>query len=271
MQRANSVNIEHNLGGHNLYTLCFIENSAKQYNLESWFNRYESGLEQHVAQLNALSATANLANTALLSVLKLKLISLLRNPFNQQHWFCRHLFSLCPPEATSANANFLTLIRQRPDAEHPQRNRQFGWRPGEYAHWLAALYGMMCDSDCAPSWFEQIVAALCSQPQALTLNLYRYERGQCLFNDRGFALQADNQHIRIAFGVAANVFLLLRIARPHWQALPQMAATCQLPPQLMLTISDNDEIQRQAYNRLCVFQAQHAVYGQSAHATDYLS
>ena len=270
LQSADSVNIEHSLGAHNLYTLCFIDNSAKQYNLESWFNRYESGLEAHIAQLRALAAPT-VASDGIRAVLKLKLLSLLRNPYNRQHWFCRHLHRLYLPSDNTPATDFLTLIRQRPDVEHPLRKRQFGWHTGEYAPWLAALYGMMYDSDCAPSRFEHILAALLAPPDAITLRLYRYTHGQCLFADCGFAIQADTQHIRIAFGVAADMFLLLQIAQPHWQALANTAAsTCPLPSQPTLTLIDNDHLQRQTYNRLCLAQARQAVYGKSAHADDYL-
>ena len=51
---AASVNIIGNLAAKNLYTLAFVENTGNQYNLESWFNRHESGYEDACEHLRTL-------------------------------------------------------------------------------------------------------------------------------------------------------------------------------------------------------------------------
>ena len=51
---AASVNIIGNLAAKNLYTLTFVENTGNQYNLESWFNRHESGYEDACEHLRTL-------------------------------------------------------------------------------------------------------------------------------------------------------------------------------------------------------------------------
>ena len=51
---AISVNIIGNLAAKNLYTLTFVEDSTNQYNLESWFNRHESGYEEACNHLRTL-------------------------------------------------------------------------------------------------------------------------------------------------------------------------------------------------------------------------
>ena len=52
--RGESVNINGNLAAQNLYTLTRAAQASEQYNLESWFNRHESGYEDACEHLRTL-------------------------------------------------------------------------------------------------------------------------------------------------------------------------------------------------------------------------
>lgn len=269
LSQADSVNIENNLGATNLYTLCHLAHSDKQHNLEGWFSRYESPLEQHIHTLRQPNTQPAQRQNALRCVFKLKLLSLLRNPHNHNHWLCRHLYRI-NPIATLPAHGFLDLIRQRTDLN--QAAQPFFQRQSEnYARWLAHIYHIMCDHYCAPSWFEHICATLLSEPDAIHFHLHHYPDPYCLFADTGFALQRDQHRICLGFALASDLLLIWEINRSYWQALPDTTQTCPIEQALPISINQHNHTQRHIHNRLCLLQAKHAVYGHSAHAEDYLT
>jgi len=133
---AISVNIIGNLAAKNLYTLAFVENTGNQYNLESWFNRHESGYEDACEHLRTLpgcrlkmseasfvkTSEAGFTETdsvkvpdALWRVLRLKFLGILRNPRNHQNPFAYRLLQIL------RSASRLPRPRSAP----PKRD---GWR-----------------------------------------------------------------------------------------------------------------------------------------------
>ena len=267
---ADSVGIERNLSERNLYTLAFAQ-GKRQYNLEGWFNRYESGYERAVAQIRELADGSHRAPPGLIAVLKLHWLSLMRNPFNHCHRRRHYLYRVYHHHEAANEAAFLATIRQRPDVEQNARNRRYQWRRGQYAHWLAALYGMMCNHDCAPSWFEEPCASLLATPQHVRLRLYRYNDGSCLLPDNGFVLQSNDTAVHIGFTPASDMVLYCSFSHPHWQRLPKIARRCHLPAPAVELVCETDRHDIRVHcNRLCCEQAVQAVYGQIRFAEDYV-
>ena len=117
---AISVNIIGNLAAKNLYTLTFVEDSANQYNLESWFNRHESGYEDacnHLRTLPAGRLKTTTANTdtikvpdALWRILRLKFLGILRNPHNHKNLFAHRLHQTLRARLPEVGFEFVRLI-----------------------------------------------------------------------------------------------------------------------------------------------------------------
>lgn len=261
-----SVNIENNLEVNNLYTLAFLEGyGGKQYNLESWFNRYESGYEDACAALRLLEPHTQPANKQLMQILKLKLLGILRNPYNKKNVLVHHFYKSLAQYLPQSNPAFSHLIAARP-AERVQRIiSSFQFTLPEYTQWLSNLYAMLSEGIHQPSLFDQLFSALFADSNAVNIELYRYsDAGRyCYFSDSGYCLQASNQSLSIGFGIAADLFAIVHVSRYHWENLAAYL-TISLPTlKNTVSIHDNQHIQRITYNRLCIRQAHEAVYGKS--------
>lgn len=195
--------------------------------------------------------------------------NLYRWRFSPGHRLRRYLHRIYHHHEAANEAAFMAVIRQRPDCDQPVRNHRFHWQSGQYARWLAALYGMMCDHDCTPSWFEQLAASLLAEPQQMRIRLHLYDEGQCLLPDSGFVLATDAQGVHLGFAPAADMLLHFSLSHAHWRALPQTARLCHRPATLPLEVCRNHHPARLRHNRNSRHQAVAAVYGQSPVAEAY--
>lgn len=266
-----SVNIEGNLEAPDLYTLTHLEGSeGKQYNLENWFNRHESGHEESCNSLRVLPSGRQKVPRAMWRVLQLKLLDVLRNPYNRSSLFVHHLHQVLSRHLPQISSEFTALIAARADEDVAPILQTFGFTFDEYTAWLANLYGMLSEGVHHPSLFERLFASLFACP-GLRLELYRYDdAAHCaFFADSGYCLQASAIELSIGFSVSADMFAIVHISRGHWQHFA--IATDAMPPQLSaeINVHDNNHIQRITYNHLCVHQAHEAVYGKSALRSAY--
>ncbi len=268
-----SVNIENNLEGQNLYTLTFAENNdGKQYNLESWFNRHESGYEEACMSLRASAAGKRQADKALYRVLKLKLLSLLRNPLNKNEELVQRLTHSLDRHLPLSSPAFSTLIAARPQAQLHATMREFGFSLQEYTQWLSNLYALLSEGVHQPSLFERLFYAIFAEEQAVRIELYRYSDPDryCFFPDSGYCLQASKQELSIGFGLAFDMFVIIHISQHHWANLSAYLFDTLPVPKNDFYIHDNQHIQRITFNRLCIRQAHAAVYGNNQQSDMFL-
>ncbi|MDO5640518.1 MAG: hypothetical protein Q4G28_11700 [Neisseria sp.] len=269
---AQSVNIENNLEYLNLYTLTFVEgDGGRQYNLESWFSRYESGYEEACNSLLGLQTGRLKSPPALWRALKLKLLGILRNPYNRSDPFVYQLHQVLFAQLPLVSAEFIGLIAERPQQRLDKILHAFGFTIEEYTRWLANLYGMLSEGVHRPSLFERLFASLFSDPEAVRIELYRYDGKHdcCFFADSGYCLQASQQRFSIGLSLNAGMFAIVHISRHHWD---DMKTTFPEAPAGLVGevfIRDNDHTQRHTYNRLTIRQARDAVYGKSNRQQDY--
>lgn len=270
---AQSVNIENNLEANNLYTLSFVEGgSGSQYNLENWFSRHENGHEDACNILRSMRGGRQHAPQALWRVLQLKLLGIFRNPYAHNTLFAHGLHQAVLSRLPEISRDFVTLIAQRPQPRLARILQTFAFTPEGYTRWLANLYGMLSDGVMQPSLFERLFGALFAERDAVKIELFRYdgETDSCFFADTGFCLQASREMFSVGVGIAADMFAVVHVGRRHWRALKHsFDAEAPLPPAAAISVYDNNRVQREAYNRLCVRQAREAVYGRSARKEDY--
>ena len=269
---AQSVNIENNLEYHNLYTLTFVEsNGGRQYNLESWFNRYESGHEEACNSLRRLKSGRNKVPDALWRILRLKLLGILRNPFNRSDHFVYRLHQVLFQQLPLVSGEFISLIEARPHQRVEKILQTFGFSMDEYTRWLANLYGMLSEGVHRPSLFERLFAALFAEPEAVKIELYRYngKHDCCFFADSGYCLQASKTLFSIGISIAADMFAIVHIRRGHENRLQEIFSEPPATLKAEVNIIDNNHTQRITYNRLTIRQAHQAVYGKSNRRQDY--
>ncbi len=271
---VHSVNIENNLEAENLYTLSFVEHDhSQQYNLENWFNRHESGYEDTCHTLRNLPAGSHPLTPALVRIIRLKLLSILRNPLNRQDHLALHLRRALRRHLPHTSPAFKQLISQRPHRQIKHLLHQFQFTLEEYTEWLADLYGMLGESYYHPSLFERLAAALLSRPDEirLILHAYRDEQHYCFLSDSGYCLQADHHQLSIGLNLTADMFLVLQINQSHWNRLGNYLEEPPAKLQGSFTLMYDQQPQRLTYNRLCARQAHQAVYGKSRQLADFLS
>ena len=269
---AQSINIENNLEYHNLYTLTFAEgDSGKQFNLESWFSRYERGYEEACNSLLTLPQGRLKLPDTLLRVLKLKLLGILRNPYNRSDHFVYRLHQVLFQQLPLVSEEFIGLIAARPQHRLDRILHTFGFNINEYTRWLANLYGMLSEGVHRPSLFERLFAALFADPEAVNIELYRYtdRRDCCFFADSGYCLQASPQRFSIGVNLSAEMFAIVHIERRHWDDIPPNLPHAPAAVQAEVRIIDDNHTQRHTYNRLTIRQAREAVYGRSNRRGDY--
>ena len=263
---AISVNIESNLTAQNLYTLSFVNGcSNKQYNLENWFNRHESGYEDACNNLHVLATGEQIAHQAILRTFRLKLLSMLRNPYNHHHEMIQHLFAAFTPFLPRTSTAFRRLIAQRPTDRIQNILNNFQFNFNEYTDWLASLYGILGEGVYRPSLFERLLQAFLCNADNIYFVLYRYETEPyyCFFPDTGFCVRSQENKWRLDFSLTSNMILSCYIKKTHWQQLWQYLFEPQATAHLTLHIHENDHHQRLLFNHLCVQQAKQAVFGKS--------
>lgn len=269
---ADNVNIITNLAAKNLYTLTFVEDSDKQYNLESWFNRHESGYEESCQMLRTLPAGRLKAPDAVWRILRLKFLGILRNPNNHKTLFAYRLHQAIRRQLPDISFEFVRLISGR-DPKHIEVIMQtFDFSFLGYVNWLANLYGMLSDGVSQPSLFEQMFRTAFDFPEAVKIEIYRYpdQSGLCLFNDRSFCLQESKQEISIGVNIAHDMFAVVHVKPDLWQTLKHEFPHKQTHKQGSITLIDHNQTQRLTYNRLTIRQARAAVYGLSRNHRAYL-
>ncbi|STZ76454.1 hypothetical protein [Bergeriella denitrificans] len=270
--QAQDVNIISNLAEKNLYTLTRGEEGL-QYNLESWFNRHESGYEDSCRLLRTLPAGCSDIPEALWRILRLKLLGILRNPYNHNHLFAHRLHQAIRTHLHDVSFEFVRLIsgRDRDTIANILQTYRFSF-PG-YVNWLANLYSMLSDGVAQPSLFEQMFRAGFDNPKAAKIELYRYTdpADLCLLSDRGFCLQESAELFSIGVNIAHDMFAIVHIQKAWWPLLKQSFHTMRTRKQGEVSIHDGNQVQRQLFNRMCIRQAKVAVYGRSPLMRDYFS
>lgn len=269
--RGESVNINGNLAAQNLYTLTRAAQASEQYNLESWFNRHESGYEDACARLRLAAAHTQPVPEALWRILRLKFLGILRNPHNHADPFARRLHRAPHAHLPEAGFEFVRLISRRNPERIAAIMDGFGFTFLGYVGWLAGLYGMLSEGVMQPSLFERMFRAAFARPDAVRIELYRYPQGgRCLFSDRSFCVQTTPQLVNIGVGIAADMFATVRIRQSRWRELKHSFHLAAAPLHGTVHIRDGSQTRRLAFNRLCIAQARRAVFGQSPEPQDYL-
>ena len=227
---AISVNIIGNLVAKNLYTLTFVEDSANQYNLESWFNRHESGYEEACNHLRTLPAgrlkttTAN-ADTvkvpdALWRILRLKFLSILRNPHNHKNLFAHRLHQTLRAQLPEVGFEFVRLISKRDPKRIEAIMQDYRFTFLGYVDWLGGLYGMLSEGVAQPSLFERLFCNIFAEPEAVKIELFRYPEntGLCLFGDSSFCLQASAKLFSVGVNISHDMFAVVHLQTDRWHA-----------------------------------------------------
>lgn len=269
---ADNVNIITNLAAKNLYTLTFADEPPKQYNLESWFNRHESGYEDACRFLRTLRAGRLKAPDAVWRILRLKFLGILRNPNNHQTLFAHRLHRAIRRKLPEVSFEFVRLISERDPKLIESIMKDFDFSFLDYVGWLSNLYGMLSEGVSQPSLFEQMFRAAFDFPEAVKIEIYRYpdNSGLCLFNDRSFCLQESKKLLSIGVNIAHDMFAIVHVRPNLWQTLKNEFHLKQTRKQGDITVIDGDQTQRLIYNRLTVRQARSAVYGLSRKPEDYI-
>ena len=290
---AASVNIIGNLAAKNLYTLTFVENTGNQYNLESWFNRHESGYEDACEHLRALpgcrlkTSEASFAKTsrtclnqtdsvkvpdALWRVLRLKFLGILRNPRNHQNPFAYRLLQILRSRLPEAGFEFVSLISRRDPKRIESIMQDFHFSFLGYVNWLSGLYGMLSEGVSQPSLFERLFCAVFAEPQAVKIELFRYpdDTGLCLFGDSGFCIQASSELISIGVNISHDMFAVVHLQAARWHGFKNTFHHDAPKLQGKVKIIDGDQTQRVMFNRLCIRQSHEAVFGRSPNVKDYI-
>lgn len=290
---AASVNIIGNLAAKNLYTLAFVENTGNQYNLESWFNRHESGYEDACEHLRALpgcrlkTSEASFAKTsrtclnqtdsvkvpdALWRVLRLKFLGILRNPRNHQNPFAYRLLQILRSRLPEAGFEFVSLISRRDPKRIESIMQDFHFSFLGYVNWLSGLYGMLSEGVSQPSLFERLFCAVFAKPQAVKIELFRYpgDTGLCLFGDSGFCLQASSELISIGVNISHDMFAIVHLQAARWHGFKNTFHHDAPKLQGKVKIIDGDQTQRVMFNQLCIRQSHEAVFGRSPNVKDYI-
>ncbi|MGF6147624.1 Uncharacterised protein [Kingella potus] len=275
-QRAESVNINGNLAAQNLYTLTRAARASEQYNLESWFNRHESGYEDACGILRRCAADGKTGSAAkapdvLWRILRLKFLGILRNPHNHADPFVRRLHRALQTYLPEAGFEFVRLISRRNPDRIESIMHGFGFSFLDYVNWLAGLYGMLSEGVMQPSLFERMFRAAFADTGAVRIELCRYPQGgECLFSDRSFCVETTQQRVSIGVGIAADMFAVVRIRHSRWRGLKHSFHLSAPPLHGTVYITEGSHARRQAFNRLCVAQAHGAVFGRSPKPEDYL-
>lgn len=293
LPEAASVNIIGNLAAKNLYTLAFVENTGNQYNLESWFNRHESGYEDACEHLRTLpgcrlkTSNASFAKTsktcldqtdsvkvpdALWRVLRLKFLGILRNPRNHQNPFAYRLLQILRSLLPEAGFEFVSLISRRDPKRIESIMQDFHFSFLGYVNWLSGLYGMLSEGVSQPSLFERLFCAVFAEPQAVKIELFRYpgDTGLCLFGDSGFCLQASSELISIGVNISHDMFAVVHLQAARWHDFKNTFHHNAPKLQGKVKIIDGDQTQRVMFNRLCIRQSHEAVFGRSPNVKDYI-
>ena len=288
-----SVNIIGNLAAKNLYTLTFVENTGNQYNLESWFNRHESGYEDACEHLRTLpgcrlkTSEASFAKTsrtclnqtdsvkvpdALWRVLRLKFLGILRNPRNHQNPFAYRLLQVLRSRLPEAGFEFVSLISRRDPKRIESIMQDFHFSFLGYVNWLSGLYGMLSEGVSQPSLFERLFCAVFAEPQAVKIELFRYpdDTGLCLFGDSGFCIQASSELISIDVNISHDMFAVVHLQAARWHDFKNTFHHDAPKLQGKVKIIDGDQTQRVMFNRLCIRQSHEAVFGRSPNVKDYI-
>ena len=288
-----SVNIIGNLAAKNLYTLTFVENTGNQYNLESWFNRHESGYEDACEHLRTLpgcrlkTSEASFAKTsrtclnqtdsvkvpdALWRVLRLKFLGILRNPRNHQNPFAYRLLQVLRSRLPEAGFEFVSLISRRDPKRIESIMQDFHFSFLGYVNWLSGLYGMLSEGVSQPSLFERLFCAVFAEPPAVKIELFRYpdDTGLCLFGDSGFCLQASSELISIGVNISHDMFAVVHLQAARWHDFKNTFHHDAPKLQGKVKIIDGDQTQRVMFNRLCIRQSHEAVFGRSPNVKDYI-
>jgi hypothetical protein len=290
---AASVNIIGNLAAKNLYTLAFVENTGNQYNLESWFNRHESGYEDACEHLRTLpgcrlkmseasfvkTSEAGFTETdsvkvpdALWRVLRLKFLGILRNPRNHQNPFAYRLLQILRSRLPEAGFEFVSLISRRDPKRIESIMQDFHFSFLSYVNWLSGLYGMLSEGVSQPSLFERLFCAVFAEPEAVKIELFRYpdDTGMCLFGDSGFCLQASSKLISIGVNISHDMFAVIHLQAARWHDFKNTFHHDAPKLQGKVKIIDGDQTQRVMFNRLCIRQSHEAVFGRSPNVKDYI-
>lgn len=290
---AASVNIIGNLAAKNLYTLTFVENTGNQYNLESWFNRHESGYEDACEHLRTLpgcclkTSEASFAKTsrtclnqtdsvkvpdALWRVLRLKFLGILRNPRNHQNPFAYRLLQILRSRLPEAGFEFVSLISRRDPKRIESIMQDFHFSFLGYVNWLSGLYGMLSEGVSQPSLFERLFCAVFAEPQAVKIELFRYpdDTGLCLFGDSGFCIQASSELISIGVNISHDMFAVVHLQAARWHDFKNTFHHDAPKLQGKVKLIDGDQTQRVMFNRLCILQSHEAVFGRSPNVKDYI-
>ena len=293
LPEAASVNIIGNLAAKNLYTLAFVENTGNQYNLESWFNRHESGYEDACEHLRTLpgcrlkTSEASFAKTseagftetdsvkvpdALWRVLRLKFLGILRNPRNHQNPFAYRLLQILRSRLPEAGFEFVSLISRRDPKRIESIMQDFHFSFLGYVNWLSGLYGMLSEGVSQPSLFERLFCAVFAEPQAVKIELFRYpgDTGLCLFGDSGLCLQASSELISIGVNISHDMFAVVHLQAARWHDFKNTFHHDAPKLQGKVKIIDGNQTQRVMFNRLCIRQSHQAVFGRSPNVKDYI-
>lgn len=269
--RIFSVNIIHNLAEKNLFTLTLTDDKSAQYNLETWFNRHESGYEDSCRALRTLPEGRLKVPEAVWRILRLKFLSILRNPYNHNNLFAHRIHQAIHAKLPETSFEFVRLISQRDPKRIESIMQEYRFTFLGYVNWLSNLYGMLSEGVTRPSLFEQMFRAGFDTPEAVTIELYRYpESGLCLFNDRAFCLQGTKKQISLGLNIAHDMFAIVHIQLDLWHDLKERFHLQQTHKQGDVHIIDHDHTQRLTYNRLTIHQACKAVFGQSPNFRQYL-
>ena len=270
-----------------------MRKQSNQYNLESWFNRHESGYEDACEHLRTLpgcrlkTSEASFAKTskagldktdsvkvpdALWRVLRLKFLGILRNPRNHQNPFAYRLLQVLRSRLPEAGFEFVSLISRRDPKRIESIMQDFHFSFLGYVNWLSGLYGMLSEGVSQPSLFERLFCAVFAEPQAVKIELFRYpdDTGLCLFGDSGFCIQASSELISIDVNISHDMFAVVHLQAARWHGFKNTFHHDAPKLQGKVKIIDGDQTQRVMFNRLCIRQSHEAVFGRSPNVKDYI-
>ncbi|MDO5685891.1 MAG: hypothetical protein Q4G42_00600 [Neisseria sp.] len=270
MARAQSVNIENNLEGVNLYLLRTAAQADEQYNLEAWFNRYESAYDFALTQLMTLPEGTHAINGAYEAVWRMKLLNILRNPYAATLPVGQYLHRCLRARLPTLHHEIDNLQHTIAQHHRQQPYRAFGMDAAQYTAWLAVLCAALSEAVGKPSVFECFAADwLNARAGTVHHALFRYRERQCLFGDSGLCAQYGAHADVYGMPLSARALITAEIERTAWHKLPDLSPSYHAP-QGEFALLDEDDAVRAYFNRRTLHQCRHAVYGQSKRVQDYV-
>ena len=260
--------IAKNLSIHDLFTFDIPSKSARRFNFENLFQRYEGQIVSATESLlHKLESNNNDISDEVGTVFTSKIISFSRSPYSVEKILNTFgvLANYMPTEPDSIHIFQRILNGRKP---HQARLcAELGITDKEYERWLRMLFMLFYKSgDGEHLMVESIVKSLFeAKTQSAAVLVCAYSGEKCLLSDRSFSQITNRQdQVGLEFNLKSNAFIRFLFADnrglvPHAPPiLVKQYETMRHPLQVLYRIDDMECLR--GFNRNAVYQCHSRVY-----------